>query len=155
MYTIMTLQDYFPADLTLLGLRNSYSQVGKDAFYVNSNCIIAKDKILTKGKHYIILDIPTKTDIKITEIVLLDLFFYEGEIHLISRDINTCIVSIIHFRLECLKNDCTKFVVDVSYFLDRMDARAVQDYCGCSKDKKKPIGKGETKDNDDLLEFEF
>ena len=143
----MTLQDYFPADLTLLGLRNLYSLVGKDSFLVNSSCVAAKDKILTKGKHYIVFDIPIKTDSKMTAIVLIDLFFYEGNIHLISEDINTHRLSIVSFCLECPESNCTMFVVDVSYFLDKMDAKAVQDYCGCFKDKKKY--------NDDLLEFEF
>ena len=72
----MILQDYFPADLTLLGLRNLYSLVGKDSFLVNSSCVAAKDKILTKGKHYIVFDIPIKTDSKMTEIVLIDLFYF-------------------------------------------------------------------------------
>ena len=85
----MTLQDFFPFDSADLGLKSLYSKVGKDSFYVNSNCVVAKDKILTKGKHYIIFDIPTKTDIKMNEIVLIDLFYYKGYIHLISQDINT------------------------------------------------------------------
>jgi hypothetical protein len=155
MYANMILQDYFPADLTLLGLRNLYSVVGKDSFLVNSSCVVAKDKLLTKGKHYIVFYIPTKTDIKMTEIVLIDLFFYEGYIHLISQDIHSHRVSIVSFCLECPEKHCTLLVVDANYFIDRMDARAIEDYCGCAKDKKKPIGKSEPKYNDDLLEFEF
>ena len=97
----MTLQDYFPFDSAVLGLENHYSVVGNDSFYVNSSCVAAKDKILTKGKHYIVFDIPIKTKSRMTAIVLIDLFFYEGNIHLISEDINTQRVSIVSFCLEC------------------------------------------------------
>ena len=158
MYVTMTLQDYFPADLTLLGLRNLYSLVGKDSFLVNSSCVAAKDKILTKGKHYIVFDIPIKTDSKMTPIVLIDLFFYEGNIHLISEDINTRRVSIVSFCLECPESNCTRYLVDVNYFIDRLDAKAIKDYCGdCDDTKKKPSdeSKHQHRHDDDLLEFDF
>jgi hypothetical protein len=151
----MTLQDYFPADLTLLGLRNLYSEVGENSFYVNSNCVVVKDKILTKGHHFIIFDIPTKSNIKMTEVILVDLFYYKGNIHLIVRDINTHSVSKVRFSLECPETNCTRFLVDADYFIDRMDANAIQQYCGdCDNNKKQPTN-SKPKSNDDLLEFEF
>jgi hypothetical protein len=155
MSVTMTLQDYFPADLTILGLRNLYSLLGKDSFYVNSSCVAAKDKILTKGKHYIVFDIPIKTDSKMTAIVLIDLFYYKSNVHLIVQDINTQRVSIVSFCLECPENDCTRFLVDVEYFIDRLDAKAIRDYCGCDTNKKQSVGKSKAKAADDLLEFEF
>ena len=151
----MILQDYFPADLTLLGLRNLYSLVGKDSFLVNSSCVAAKDKILTKGKHYIVFDIPIKTDSKMTAIVLIDLFFYEGNIHLISEDINTQRVSIVSFCLECPESNCTRYLVDIDFFIDQMNERAIKDYCGCSYKKKKTFSDGKPKSEDELLEFDF
>ena len=155
MYVTMTLQDYFPADLTLLGLRNIYSEVGTDSFMVNSNCVVAKDKILTKQKHYIIFDIPTKSEIRMTEVILIDLFYYKSNIHLIVRDINTHRVYKVRFSLECPETNCTRFIVDVDYFIDRMDDRAIKDYCRCGTNKKQPAVKGTAKAADDLLEFEF
>lgn len=154
MYDNMILQDYFPADLTLLGLRNLYSLVGNDSFLVNSCCVAAKDKILTKGKHYIVFDIPIETESKMTTIVLIDLFFYEGLIHLISEDINNRRVSIVSFCLECPESNCTRYLVDVNYFIDRLDAKAIRDYCDCS-DIRKHISEGNARFTDDLLEFEF
>lgn len=155
MYVTMTLQDYFPADLTLLGLRNIYSEVEEDSFFVNSNCVVAKDKTLTKEKHYIIFDIPTKSDIKMTEVILVDLFYYKSNIHLIVQDINAHRVSKVRFSLECPETNCTRFLVDVNYFTDRMDAKAIRQYCGdCDNNKKQPTN-SKPRSNDDLLEFEF
>ena len=147
----MTLQDYFPADLTLLGLQNIFSQVEKDSFYVNSNCVVAKGKILTKHKHYIIFDVPSRAGITMTEIVLIDLFFYEGSIHLISENINTHRVSIVSLCLECPETNCTRFLVDLNFFIDRMDTIAIIVYCGCEINKNNPIGEFKHKVNDDLL----
>jgi hypothetical protein len=153
MYINKKLQDYFPADLSILGLQNLYTAVGKYSYMVNSPCVISKDKILTKQKHYIIFDIPTKTDIKMTEIVLIDLFLYKGKIYLVSEDIATRRVFKVSFPLECTSNECPLLVVDINYFKERMDDRAIKDYCGCSTNKKQPLGK--TKAADELLEFEF
>jgi hypothetical protein len=36
-----------------------------------------------------------------------------------------------------------------------MDARIIQNYCGCDNGKKKPNGEGKAKSADDLLEFNF
>ncbi len=154
MYVIMKLQDYFPFDSTLLGLKNLYSEAGEDSFYVNSNCVVAKSKILTKQKHYLIFDIPTNTNFKINEIVLVDLFYYEGNIHLISQDIHTKRVSNLSFPLKCPEKHCTLLVVDIDYFINKMDIRAIGEYCGCA-DKKKPISEGKIKITDDLLDFDF
>lgn len=96
MYANMKIQDFFPFDSAVVGLENLYTVVGENSFYVKSGCIISKDKLLTKGKHYLVFDIPTKSAIKMNEIVVIDLFYYKNNIHVISRDINTHKVSIIH-----------------------------------------------------------
>jgi hypothetical protein len=90
-----------------------------------------------------------------TEIVLVDLFFYESSIHLIAEDINTHRVSIVSFCLECPENDCTWILIDLNYFIDRMNERTIKNYCGCDTNKKKPIGEGKPKIDNDLLEFDF
>jgi hypothetical protein len=155
MYANMKLQDFFQEDLTLIGLRNQYSPIAENSVFVNSNCIVAKDKILTKGKHYLIFDVPTKSEIKMTEVILVDLFYYKSNVHLIVQDINTSRVYKVHFGLEYPEHNCTMILVDVNYFIDRADDRAIKDYCGCDTNKKQTVRKGKIKAADDLLEFEF
>jgi hypothetical protein len=43
--------------------------------------------------------------------------------------------------------------VGINYLTDTMDEKAVQDYCRCSEDKKKPIGEEELKTDKELLDF--
>ena len=154
MYVNKNIQDYFPEDLTIAGLQDLYTSVGKYSYRVNSHCVIAKGKILTKQKRYIIFDIPTKSNIKMTEIVLIDLFLYKGKIYLVSEDIATRRVFKVSFPLECPEKECTLLVVDINFFIDRADDRAIKDYCVCDN-KGQPVGKKKTKAADDLLEFEF
>jgi hypothetical protein len=155
MYINKNLQDYFPADLTIAGIQDLYTSVGKYSYRVNSCCVISKGKLLSKQKRYIIFEVPTKSNIKMTEIVLIDLFLYKGMIYLVCENIATRRVFKVSFPLECPENECALLVVDINYFRDRMDDRAIKDYCGCGTDKKKPVGKGKTKAADDLLEFDF
>lgn len=151
----MKLQDFFPYDSIVLGMENIYSEVGENSFYVQSECFISKDKILTKGKHYVIFDIPTKSDIKMFEVILIDLFYYKSNVYLIVRDINTQRVSKVRFSLECPETNCMRFIVDIGYFINRMSDRAIKDYCGCDNNKNKPHSKCKTKAAYDLLEFDF
>jgi hypothetical protein len=151
----MTLQDFFPADLMILGLQNRYTLIGKDSFFVQSDCIVAQGKILTRQKHYIIIDKSVKSRIKMTEVILIDVFYYKGNIYLIVQDINTRRIYRVSFSLERPESNCTKHIVDIDYFTDRLDAKAIRDYCGCCDNQRQPISKGRTLANDDLLEFEF
>jgi hypothetical protein len=155
MYDNMTLQDFFPFDSTVLGMENLYSEIGNDSSLVNSPCVVARDKVLKKGNHFMLIEIPSKSNINIREIVLIDLFYYERDINLIVRDFKTDRVFRVNFCLECPEKHCTLFLVDLNYFSDRMDDRAIKDYCGCDTDKKQPLSKCNTKAADDLLEFEF
>jgi hypothetical protein len=150
----MKLQDFFPFDATILGLKNLYYPVGTDSFYVQSECIVCKDKILTKGKRYVIVDSPTKEDLKLDEVILLDGFYYEGDFHLISRDIRTRKVTDIHFCLACQEKHCKMILVDINYFHDKMVAKAIQQYCNCTENIQKK-SKTENNRSNDLLEFEF
>jgi hypothetical protein len=151
----MTLQDFFPYDSTVLGMENLYNEVGKDSFWVNSKCVVAKDKILTKGKHYLIFDIQTKSDIKMTEVILADLFYYKDHFHLIVQDIRSKRIFHISLCLECPEKYCMIILVDIDYFIDRMEDRVIKDYCGCDNNKGQPAVKGIAKAADDLLEFNF
>lgn len=150
----MIIQDFFPADLTLLGLQKQYSIIGNDSFLVNSPCVVAQRKILKKGGRYLIFDVVSKTGITINEILLIDLFVYEGYFHVISEDIKTHRIFFVSFPLEC--TNCSKFIVDINYFHERSDEKVIRQYCGdCDNNKNQPLSKGNTKAADDLLEFDF
>lgn len=155
MYENMKIQDFFPFDSAIVGMENLYSEVGENSFYAQSGSIISKDKILTRGKKYLVFDIPTKAGITISEVILIDTFYFESCIHLIVENIETQRISFISFPAECPENNCTKCLVDINYFIDRINERAIMQYCGCAKKSKKAKNEGKAKLTDDIFEFDF
>jgi hypothetical protein len=153
----MRAQDFFPFNSTIVGLNNIYNTVGSNSFYINSSCILATDKIITIGKEYVIFDSSTEDGIKMYDIELMDAFYKDGFINLIVRNIKLNRVIIISHRIKSSKSDCTWILIDINYFIDKMNAKAIQSYCGnCNDHKKETNGEINHKSNkEDLLEFEF
>ena len=153
----MRAQDKYPYDSAILGLENLYYPVGNDSFFINSPCLLATGKIIMVGKEYILFQNTSDTGIKMTNAVLQDCYYYESMFHLIVQEIGSQRVFTIHQQLECALDVCKWVVIDINFFHDQMDAKAIEDFCGCSakKAKKKPNVEDNPKFNDDLLEFEF
>jgi hypothetical protein len=152
---IMKAQLLYPYDSAILGLENLYYPVGNDSFYINSPCILATWKIIKVGKELVLFQNQPETGIKMTNVVLQDCFYYKGKFHLIVQDIRSQSVFSIHQQLECPENECKWVVIDINYFNDRIDARAIEDYCGCTAKNEKNSGNERNVTDDDLLEFEF
>ena len=151
-------QNRYPYDATVLGLDGTYQVLDNNSFLVKSDCIASTGNIITVGKEYILFYSPKETGFKILDVVLVDCYYYEGLIHLIVRDIRSQRVFTIDHCLECPENDCTWVLVDLDYFIDRMDTKAIRQYCGnCDDTKKKPSDENKHQNihDDDLLEFEF
>lgn len=157
MYVNMKAQENYPYDSAILGLNGIYQTIGSDSFYINSEFILATDKTITIGKEYIIFNSPTETSLKMLDVTMVDCYYYEGLIHLIVQDIRSQRVFTIDQRLECPENDCTWVLIDINFFIDKMNRKAIQDYCGCSGNnhEKQPMDESKPKAADDLLEFEF
>jgi hypothetical protein len=126
----MKLQDLHPYDSTILGLNNLYCTVGDDGFYVNSPCILAPDKTITTGKTYILVDTSTGTGVKMYSVKLLDGYFEDGVINLIVQDIISQRIFTIDHCIECAEKQCTWVLVDLDYFIDRINAGINKSYCG-------------------------
>ena len=148
-------QNKYPYDETLLGLDGLYQVLDNNSFLIKLDCIASTDSVITVGKEYVLFYTNTEPRIRMSDVILVDCYYFEKVIHLIVRDIRSKRVVTISQRLECPKSDCTWVLVDLDYFIKRMDARIIQNYCGCDNGKKKPNGEGKAKSADDLLEFNF
>ena len=158
MYLIMRAQDLYPFSSTIAGLNNIYTIVGSNSFFINSNCILATEKTVSIGKEYIIFDNTTHTGIKMSDVILVDCYYQEeGVINLIVRDIKSKREFTIHHCLKCPGNDCTWVLIDLNFFIDKMNDKTIRQYCGnCDDPKKKTDIYSKYKSSqDDLLEFEF
>jgi len=149
----MKLQDLFPFDSTVVGLNSIFTIVGDDSFFINSPCILVTDKIITIAKEYTLFETPPDAKTKMSDVKLVDVYFFEGIIYLILQDIQSQRVFTIDHCLECPENDCTWVLIDLNLFINEIE---IQQYCGNCDDKgKNNRAEGNPKINDDLLEFDF
>lgn len=156
LYVIMKTQDLNPYDATLAG-PNNFHTVYHNSYYVNSSCVLATEKIITIGKEYVVFDNTTDKGIKMSDVMLVGCYYRNGIIYLIVQDIRSQRVFTINHYIDCPENDCTWILIDIDYFIDKMNIKAIQSYCGnCTDPKKKPNAEINHKsDPDELLEFEF
>jgi hypothetical protein len=152
----MKPQDKYPYD-TIMDRHNIFHPVGSNSYYVNSSSILATEKIITIGKEYIIFDSPGEPGIKMSDVELMDVFYKKGIINLIVRNIKLNREYIICHCIECPESDCKWILIDINYFIDKMNIKAIQSYCeNCNDPLKKPhtkINYGSS--SDDLLEFDY
>lgn len=136
-----------------------FKQVGSNTFFVNSSCILAKKKIISNGKEYLLADYSSGTNVKITNVLLADSYYRNGIVHLIVRDFRTQRVFTLDHSLEYPESDdCPWVLVDVDYFKDRENYKAIQSYCDCdtySKKKVNPVVSHKSDDDNNLLDFDF
>lgn len=151
----MKEQDKYPYDSAILGLNNVYYTIGNDSFYINSDCILVANKILSIGKEYFIFNFSTVPGNKMSDVLLVDCYYYEGVIHLMVEDVQGHGVFTLSHCLDCPEIDCTWVLVNLDFFHDLLDKKAIEKYCGCENKKKRPGHDGALKKNEDLLDFEF
>ena len=153
----MNTQDLFPYDSTILGLNGIYTTMGDNKFYINSPCIIATNKIVTKGKEYILFTNDMNEGLKITEVILIDAYYHLGLMHVIVQDIITEKIFTLEHKIESTEDQCSWSLIDANYFFDKMNEKAIKSYCSkCDGTEKKPNAAiNPESSEDDLLEFEF
>ncbi|MGA2406821.1 MAG: hypothetical protein ABSF81_08740 [Bacteroidales bacterium] len=153
----MKAQTLHPYDETILGLENLYVVDCMGNFYINSEAIIAHDKAISTGRTYLLVDSSIGKDVKMYSVILLDVYFEDGFVHLNVQDLLTQKKFTIDHNIECPETRCTWRLIDMDYFNKLLDYKTIQSYCEkCNVTKTKPIAESKPEQsNDDLLEFEF
>ena len=123
----MNMQDLFPYDSTIFGLNGIYNTIGDNKFYINSPCILATKKIVTKGEGYILFTKDTNEGLKITEVILIDAYYHLGLMHVIVQDIKTKKIFMVEHKIT--EDQCKWNLIDANYFLDKMNEKAIKSYC--------------------------
>jgi hypothetical protein len=153
----MKLQDRYPYDSAIVGLNNLYIVDYKGDFYINSPCIMATNKTICTGVTYLLVYNNKGTGVRMTNVNLIDVYYDEGVINLIVHDIISQKTFCLNQYFKCPQNPCKWILIDLSYFINEMNAKAIQSYCGKYADtKKKSVAKSNPRIlDDDLLDFEF
>jgi hypothetical protein len=129
----MKAQDLFDYDSAILGLNQLYSEVGENSFFINSDCILVANKVVTVGKTYILFEYPYGKCINVTDVQLLDVYYSEDAVHMIVQGITSLLVFTIVLHVDGGEINCTSMFVDMDYFIDQLNLKAIKQYCGNCK----------------------
>ena len=154
----MKAQSNFKYDNAIVGLNNLYRVNYTGDFYINAPFILVTNKTISTGLTYVLVDSQKGAGVRMTDVILLDVYFYERVIHLILQDILSYKTFTIGQQIECTEIDCTWILIDLNYFIDKMNANAIRKYCvKCHDHDVDSINNSKSKQNhaDDLLEFNF
>lgn len=134
----MKAQDLFDYDSAILGLNQLYSEVGEDSFFINSDCILAANKVVTIGKTYILFEYPSGKCVKMTDVQLLDAYYNDDAVHMIVQGIISQQVFTIVLHVDGGEVNCTSMFVDLDYFINQLNMKAIKQYCGnCNTAEKR------------------
>lgn len=136
----MNTEDKFPFDESLWGLRNIYHTISNgEGHYINSQCIVAQDKIVHTGMTYLFSPKPDESGIQLMLVKLQNVLFISGVVQLEMLDIMTGKIFHESLLVRPDEEECTMMLIDMKYFNERLR-------------KSRP---GRLKTDDSLLEFEF
>ena len=133
----MKAQDLFDYDSAILGLNNVYYTIGEDSFFVNFNCLLCAKKVVTVGKTYVLFEYSSGKCVRVTDVRLLDVYYHENVVHLIVQAIISQQVFTVNLHVDEAEVHCTSLVVDLDYFVDMLDMKAIKQYCGKCKAAEK------------------
>jgi hypothetical protein len=154
----MKAQTLHPYDSAILGLENLYRVNYNGDFFINAPFILKTNKTISTGRTYVLVDNQKGTGVRMTDVILLDVYYYERVIHLILQDILSHRTFTIEQQIECTEIDCMWVLIDLNYFIDKINANAIRKYCEkCHDHDLNSIAGSKSKQNydDDLLEFNF
>ena len=154
----MKLQDLHPYDSAIVGLSNLYRVDYNGDFFINAPFILKTNKTISTGQTYVLVDNQKGAGVRMTDVILLDVYFYERVIHLILQDTLSYKTFTIEQQIECTEIDCTWILIDLNYFIDKINANAIRKYCvKCHDHDVNSIDGSKSKQNpaDDMLEFDF
>ncbi len=153
----MKLKDNHPYDETILGLNNLYIIDYEGNYYINSQAIMAIDKTISTGETYVLIVHPYDKNSKMYPVILLDVYFEDGFVHLNVQDIRTQKKFTIDHCIQYPETRCKWVLIDLDYLNKLLDYETIKSYCEkCAQTNKNPVARSNYKDgNGDLLEFEF
>ncbi|HKJ80961.1 MAG TPA: hypothetical protein VJ954_02975 [Ignavibacteriaceae bacterium] len=106
-----------------------FRELGDDAFFVNSDCVITKNQILVKNRVYEILDFLDNYKIRINHIKLLHAYLKGFDAFIVGIDIVSCEVIFRHHRLDTEISVCDWVIIDLDFFEKEVNENTIRFSC--------------------------
>ena len=130
------------------GLTGLFNRIG-DKYFINSPAVYTKNKTLSIGEVYEILEFRNGEDFYLKRIKLLYVFLQGFTFHICGIDIDTGELLKFSKRLSDVEIPSSWVVVELLFFENLPDKQAIKAYC------EKDFNISNTKNNDDLLELKY
>jgi hypothetical protein len=134
-----------------------YHTIGLYSHYINSECILTKNKVVTKGKHYLFASTESEYTAPIVrKIMVLDAFYHREKVHLFALDKNSNRVFIIDVNFENKEKECPWLLADLKDYDKITEYMEIKLFCKndcCTPTVSSDLNYNQKKDN--LLDFDF
>nr|WP_319571240.1 hypothetical protein [uncultured Draconibacterium sp.] len=127
----MKLQDQFPYDSAIWGLKNLYTTIGDDSFYINNSAVVATKHTITTGHTFMLIHHLENDQITTQLVRLVDVYCNNININLVLCDKIKDVNISIQLNVRDKNNYCPWQLIDINFFQDEIDRLMVKMYCGC------------------------
>ena len=123
----MKLQDYFPFDLTIVGLNGIYHDT-EDGYFLNSSCVLSEFQIIKPNQIFILQSFEEGSNNDISIVQLLDVFYHEGFANLYIKDMASQDTKIIRHCISKGYDSRDWKLIEINFFMDLLKNGYV--FCG-------------------------
>jgi hypothetical protein len=106
-----------------------FRENGKNSYFVNSTSVFAEGQVITKSHTYILFDYPNDNQIQTHPVVLKNVYVLNDNVQLLLLNILTGRIMGRGHHLDTGETPCDWVLVDLDYFINKMNANAVKSYC--------------------------
>lgn len=106
-----------------------FRELGDEAFFINSECVITKNQILVKNRVYQILDFLDNYEIRINYIKLLHAYLKGFDAYVVGIDIVTGELIHRHHRLDSEISVCDWVIIDLDFFEKEVNENTIRFSC--------------------------
>ncbi len=119
----MKLQDLFPFNFTIAGVKDIYSTIGDDSHYINCPCIKAENQIIKTGKTYVLINANKNNTVYALSVKVLDVFYHNENIYVLLIDTESQKVMLLNQFMDCNDYHCSWKLIDWDYLQQKADER--------------------------------
>ena len=112
-----------------------FLELGDDAFFINSDCVFSKNRIIVKNRIYLILDLLDNGGFRLNHIKFMHAYLKGFDAFIVGIDIVKGEVFYRHHRLDNSILPCDWLIIDLDYFETDVNENTIRFSCT----KKQPI----------------
>lgn len=109
--------------------KDLFYTIGEDSYFINSDCVVANDKVITLNKAYILFDHPATDAMKAFAVILKHVIVRDDIVHVILLNVVTDHLMGRKHVLDHGETQCSWVLVDPDYFKQKSDEETIEDYC--------------------------